>query len=195
MAIQQVYLVRHGETEWSLSKQHTGRTDIPLTENGRKVASSLRPVLTSKPFALVLTSPLRRAHETCDLAGLGQHAEIDCDLVEWNYGEYEGLTPKQIHTSRPGWLIFSDGCPGGENPEDVASRVDRIIAKVRTVEGNVALFSHGHLLRMFAARWLGLPPAGGGHFLLGPATLSIVSYYRGIPAIKQWNASLTKCEL
>jgi broad specificity phosphatase PhoE len=191
MPIQQVYLVRHDETEWSLSKQHTGRTDIPLTENGRRVALLLRPVLTSKTFALVLTSPLRRAHETCDLAGLGENAEIDCDLVEWNYGEYEGLTPKQIHTSRPGWLIFNDGCPGGENPEDVATRVDRIIARVRSIEGNVALFSHGHLLRMFAARWLGLPPAGGCHFLLGPATLSVVGYYRGIPAVKQWNAGLS----
>jgi broad specificity phosphatase PhoE len=192
MSLQQIYLVRHGETEWSLSRQHTGTTDIPLTNNGRNVAALLRPVLSPKILALVLTSPLRRARETCDLAGLGERAQNDCDLMEWNYGEYEGLTPQQIHSRRPGWLIFTDGCPGGESPEQVACRVDRIISKVRAVEGDAALFSHGHLLRMLAARWLGLPPADGCHFLLGPATMSIVGYYRGIPALKQWNASLVK---
>jgi probable phosphoglycerate mutase len=188
--VQQVYLVRHGETEWSLSGQHTGRTDIPLTENGRKVAGRLQPVLAEPSFELVLTSPLRRARETCDLAGLGGRAQIDADLMEWDYGEYEGLTPKQIHAQRPGWLLFKDGCPGGENAAQVGVRVDRLIAKVRAVEGNVALFAHGHVFRVFAARWLGLPPEDGCHFLLDTATLNILSYYRGIPAIKRWNALL-----
>src|SRR5262249_35300444 len=122
----------------------------------------------------------------------GERAQIDGDLTEWNYGEYEGLTPQQIHSGRPGWLIFTDGCPGGESPEQVACRVDRIISKVRAAEGDVVLFSHGHLLRMFAARWLELAAADGSIFLLAPATMSIASYYRGIPALKQWNASLLK---
>jgi probable phosphoglycerate mutase len=187
---QQIYLIRHGETEWSLSGQHTGITDIPLTDNGRKVARHLKPVLAKETFARVLTSPLQRARETCELAGLAEDAEIDRDLVEWNYGEYEGLTPKQIHAKAPGWMIFSDGCPGGESPEQVGARADRVIAKVRALKGDVALFAHGHIFRVFAARWLGLPAAAGRHFLLDTATLSILSYYRDIPAVKRWNAML-----
>jgi probable phosphoglycerate mutase len=190
MPNQQVYLIRHGETEWSLSGQHTGITDIPLTENGRKVARLLAPVLAKETFALVLTSPLERARKTCELAGLGESAEIDRDLMEWNYGAYEGLTPKQIHAMAPGWMLFSDGCPGGEGPEQVGARVDRVIAKVRAVEGHAALFAHGHIFRVFAARWLGLPAVAGCHFLLDTATLNILSYYRGIPAVKRWNATL-----
>jgi probable phosphoglycerate mutase len=190
MEIQEIYLVRHGETEWSLSGQHTGITDIPLTENGRKVAQRLEPVSAAETFVLVLTSPLERARETCELAGLGERAEIDRDLMEWNYGEYEGLTPEQIHAKSPGWMLFSDGCPGGESPEQVGARVDRVIARVRAVEGNAALFAHGHVFRVFAARWLGLPAAAGCHFLLDTATLSILSYYRNIPAVKRWNAML-----
>jgi probable phosphoglycerate mutase len=190
MAIQQVYLIRHGETEWSLSGQHTGITDIPLTENGRKVARQLEPVLARETFALVLTSPLERARKTCELAGLGERAQIDRDLMEWNYGAYEGLTPKQIDAEAPGWMIFHDGCPGGESPEQVGARVDRVIAKARVMEGHVALFAHGHVFRVFAARWLGLAAAAGCHFLLDTATLSILSYYRGIPAVKRWNAML-----
>jgi broad specificity phosphatase PhoE len=190
MPVQQVYLIRHGETEWSLSGQHTGVTDIPLTENGRNVAKLLNPVLTKDTFALVLTSPLQRARQTCELAGFGEYAEIDRDLIEWNYGTYEGLTPDEIHAKRPGWMIFTDGCPEGEGPEQVGARVDRVIAKVRAVEGHVALFAHGHVLRAFAARWLGLRAAEAGHFLLDTATLSILSYYRGIPAVKRWNAPL-----
>jgi probable phosphoglycerate mutase len=190
MAQRHVYLIRHGETEWSLSGQHTGVTDIPLTENGRRVARLLRPVLGQKSFALVLTSPLQRARETCDLAGFGAHAEIDRDLMEWNYGEYEGLTPKQIHARAPGWIVFRDGCPGGESPEQVGGRVDRLITKVRAVGGHVALFGHGHILRVFAARWLGLPVAAGSHFLLDTATLNILGFYRNIPAVKRWNATL-----
>ena len=190
MAIQQVYLARHGETEWSLSGQHTGITDIPLTENGRNLAKRLAPMLATERFALVLTSPLERARKTCELAGLGAHAEIDRDLTEWNYGEYEGLTPKQIDAQAPGWMIFTDGCPGGESPAQVSARADRLVARVRSVEGDVALFAHGHIFRVFAARWLGLPATAGCHFLLDTATLSILSYYRNLPAIKRWNAML-----
>jgi probable phosphoglycerate mutase len=190
VTIQQVYLVRHGETEWSLSRQHTGITDIPLTENGRKVARLLGPVLVKETFALVLTSPIERARETCELAGLGARGEIDSDLMEWNYGQYEGLTPKQIHAQAPEWMLFNDGCPGGESPAQVGARVDRVIARVRAVEGHVALFAHGHIFRVFAARWLGLPATAGCHFLLDTATLNILGYYRGIPAVKRWNAML-----
>jgi probable phosphoglycerate mutase len=192
MAIQQVYLIRHGETEWSLSGQHTGITDIPLTENGRNVAKQLEPILAKENFTMILTSPLERARKTCELAGLGAHAEIDRDLMEWNYGEYEGLTPKQIDAQAPGWMLFRDGCPGGETPEQAGARVDRVIARARAVEGHVALFAHGHIFRVFAARWLGLPATAGRHFLLDTATLSILSYYRGIPAVKRWNAELVE---
>ena len=190
MAIQQVFLIRHGETEWSLNGRHTGVTDIPLTENGRKVAKLLEPVLARENFAL-LTSPLERARKTCELAGLGERAQIDNELMEWNYGEYEGLTPRQIHAQRPGWMLFTDGCPGGESAEQIGARVDRVIAKVRAVKGHVALFAHGHICRVFAPRWLGLPVAAGCHFLLDTATLNILSYYRGVPAVKRWNAMLT----
>jgi broad specificity phosphatase PhoE len=190
MPSQQVYLIRHGETEWSVSGQHTGMTDIPLTANGRSVAKLLQPVLTRETFALVLTSPLQRARETCELAGLGQGTEIDRDLMEWNYGEYEGLTTQQIHATRPGWMVFTHGCPGGESPEQVGVRVDRVIARVRAADGHVALFGHGHMLRAFAARWLGLRVADGGRFLLDTATLSIMSHYRDIPAVQRWNAPL-----
>ena len=192
MVTQEVYLIRHGETEWSLSGQHTGITDIALTENGRRVAKLLEPVLARENFALILTSPLERARKTCELAGLGERAEIDRDLMEWDYGEYEGLTPKQIHAKAPGWMLFSDGSPGGETPEQVGVRVDRLIARVRAVEGHVALFAHGHIFRVLAARWLGLPAPAGSHFLLDTATLSILSYYRGLPAVKRWNAELVK---
>lgn len=186
--VQQVYIVRHGETEWSLSGQHTGTTDIPLTEHGRQVARLLRPILAKESFRLTLTSPLQRARETCRLAGFEETANSEPDLVEWNYGRYEGLTPDQIHATAPGWQIFRDGCPGGEQPGEIGARVDRVIAKVRAVEGHVVLFAHGHVLRVFAARWLGLPPSAGQHFLLGTATSNILSYYRDVPAIKRWNA-------
>lgn len=186
--VQQVYIVRHGETEWSLSGQHTGTTDIPLTERGRQVARLLRPILAKESFRLTLTSPLQRARETCVLAGFEETANSEPDLVEWNYGRYEGLTPDQIHATAPGWQIFRDGCPGGEQPGEIGARVDRVIAKVRAVEGHVVLFAHGHVLRVFAARWLGLPPSAGQHFLLGTATSNILSYYRDVPAIKRWNA-------
>ena len=192
MASQRVFLVRHGETEWSLSGQHTGVTDIPLTEKGRNVAKQWKPILSEEKFALVLTSPLRRARETCELAGLSDRAEIEPDLIEWNYGEYEGLTPQQIHAQKPGWMIFTDGSPGGESPEQVESRIDRVISRVRHTDGHVALFSHGHLLRAFVARWIGLRASDGQRFLLDTATLCVLSCYRDIPAIKRWNVPLVK---
>jgi probable phosphoglycerate mutase len=187
---QRVYLLRHGETEWSLSRQHTGLTDIPLTAKGRAVASVLAPTLAEQRFELVLVSPLRRARETCELAGLAAQAIVSEDLLEWNYGEYEGLTPQQIRANAPEWLIFEDGCPGGEQPEHIGARVDRLIELVRAMDGNVALFAHGHVLRVLAARWLGLPVSAGSHFLLDTATLSVLSYYHGIGAIERWNAGL-----
>ncbi len=185
-----VYAIRHGETAWSLSGKHTGVTEIPLTENGRRRAEALRPVLAKETFALVLVSPLRRARETCALAGLDESAAVDPDLMEWNYGEYEGLTPKQIHEVRPDWMIFRDGCPGGETPEQVGARVDRVIARARAVRGNVALVAHGHVLRVLAARWIDLPPEDGQHFLLDTGALCVLGYYDNVPAIKLWNETL-----
>ena len=185
-----VFAIRHGETSWSLSGQHTGTTDIPLTDNGRRLAERMRPVLATNVFELVLCSPMQRARETCKLAGFGDRAIIDPDLIEWNYGEYEGLTPEQIHEAVPGWLIFRDGCPGGEAPEQVGVRVDRVIARSRAVAGNTALFAHGHLLRVLAARWIGLPASGGQHFLLNTGTLCVLGYYHEIPAVRIWNGPL-----
>jgi broad specificity phosphatase PhoE len=185
-----VFPIRHGQTAWSLSGQHTGTTDIPLTDKGRRLAERLRPLLAKETFALVLVSPLQRARETCQLAGLGDGAVIEPDLVEWNYGKYEGMTPKQINEMADGWLIFRDGCPGGETPGQVGARVDRVIARARAVEGDVALFAHGHVLRVLAARWLGLPPGGGQHFLLNTGTLSVLGYYHDIPAVRVWNGPL-----
>ena len=188
MSIQRVFLIRHGETEWSLSGQHTGMTDIPLTENGRTMPRLLAPILAKVTFARIFTSPLKRARETCELAGLGERAEIDHDLVEWNYGDYEGLTTKEIHAKTPGWMLFRGGCPGGDGPEDVARRVDSVIGRVRAVEGDVALFAHGHVFRVFVARWIGLQATAGCHFILDTATVGVLSYYRDVPAIKRWNA-------
>ena len=156
-----VFAIRHGETAWSLSGQHTGTTDIPLTDNGRRLAERLQSVLAREVFALVLCSPMQRARETCELAGLGNDAVIDPDLAEWNYGEYEGLTSAQIHETSPGWLVFRNGCPGGETPEQVGVRTDRVIARARAAKGNVALFAHSHVLRVLAARWIGLPAGSG----------------------------------
>ena len=180
---QEVYAIRHGETAWSLCGQHTGTTDIPLTDNGRRLADRLRPALAKETFALVLVSPLQRARETCALAGLSDLALVEPDLMEWDYGNYEGLTPKQIHEARPDWLIFRDGCPGGESPEQVGARVDRVMTRARGAEGDVALFAHGHVLRALVARWIGLPASGGQHFLLDTGTLCILGYYRDVPAV------------
>ncbi len=189
---QRVYLLRHGETEWSLNGRHTGVTDIPLTENGRSAARRLEPILAQETFALVLTSPLQRARDTCDLAGLGKRANTETDLIEWNYGEYEGLTTQQIRQTRPGWSVFRDGCPGGESPEQVGARADRLLVKIRATEGNVALFGHGHFSRVLAARWINLPANYGEHFLLDTATLNVLGYYRESPALKMWNAPLPR---
>lgn len=185
-----VYCIRHGETEWSLSGQHTGVTDIPLSDNGRRLAVKLRPVLEERNFALVLVSPLQRARETCELAGLGDRAVVDPDLGEWNYGEYEGLTPAQIHADRPGWMIFRDGAPGGETPDEVGARVDRVIVRARAADGDVALFAHGHLLRVLAARWIDLPAGEGRRFLLDTGTLCVLGWYRDAPAVRVWNGPL-----
>jgi len=190
MSSQEIYLVRHGETAWSKSGQHTGVTDLPLTEHGREMARRLRPLLAGETFACVLSSPLRRARETSELAGLGERAVVEPDLMEWNYGEYEGLTPEQIFERRPGWLIFRDGCPGGESPAAIGARVDRVIARVRDVGGDVALFAHGHVFRVLVARWIGLPVEAGQHFLLDTATLNVLGYYRDSPAVRIWNAPL-----
>jgi broad specificity phosphatase PhoE len=186
----QVFAIRHGETAWSVTGQHTGTTDIPLTDNGRRLAERLRPVLAKENFARVFTSAMQRARETCELAGLGNAAAIDPDLVEWNYGEYEGLTPEQIHERAPGWLIFRDGCPGGETPDQVGQRADRVIARIRAIDSDVALFAHGHVLRVLVARWIELPPGAGQHFLLDTGSLCVLGYYRDIPAVKVWNGPL-----
>ena len=187
----EVVLIRHGETEWTLSGQHTGRTDIPLTERGRKQARLLEPLLSTANFALVLSSPLQRARETCELAGLGPRMGIEPDLMEWDYGEYEGITSKEIKRTAPNWTVFTDGCPGGETPEQVGARVDRLIHRIRPIAGRVALFAHGHLLRVFVSRWIGLPPSAGQHFLLDTSTVGVLGYYQGVPAVKRWNAPIT----
>ena len=182
-----VFAIRHGETAWSLSGKHTSTTDIPLTDNGRRLAERMRHVLARNTFALVLTSPMQRARETCDLAGVGDGALVEPDLLEWNYGDYEGLTPEQIHEIAPSWLIFRDGCPGGETVEEVSARADRVLARARAVDGNVALFAHGHILRVLAARWVRLPAGAGKHFLLNTGTLSVLAHYHDIPAVNVWN--------
>lgn len=185
-----VFVIRHGETEWSLDGRHTGTTDIPLTANGRRLAQHFRPALARNSFSAVLSSPMQRARETCELAGLGSACTIDQDLVEWDYGRYEGLTPVEIRETEPGWLIFRDGCPEGETPEQIGARVDRVIARVRAANGDVAIFAHGHVLRVFVARWIGMPANGGQHFVLSTGTLSILGYYHHIPAVRIWNATL-----
>src|SRR5262249_51293737 len=160
---------------------------IPLTDNGRHLAEGLRPVLAKEVFALVLVSPLQRARETCTLAGLGDGAVVEQDLMEWDYGEYEGLTPWQIKSATPDWMLFRDGCPGGENPEHVGERVDRLIDRIRTLKEVVPLFAHGHGLRVLVAGWIGLPPEGGQLFLLDTGTLCVLGSYRDVPAIRIWN--------
>jgi len=184
-----VYLARHGETAWSLSGQHTGMTDLPLTERGERNAVRLGERLKAITFARVFTSPLQRAMRTCELAGFGAVAEIDRNLLEWNYGQYEGLTSEQIHAKRPDWQLFRDGCPGGESPNDVAARADNAIGRLRSVNGKVLVFSSGHFLRTLAARWLGLEPAAGRFFLLSTASLSAVGYEHGLtePVLRFWN--------
>jgi probable phosphoglycerate mutase len=188
-ALPVIWLARHGETAWSLSGQHTGLTDLPLTERGERNARQLGERLRGLTFAKVLTSPLQRAARTCELAGFGAVAEVDRDLVEWNYGDYEGRTSADIHRERPDWQLFRDGCPGGESPSQVGARSDRVVSRLRAIEGDVLIFSSGHLLRVLAARWLGLEAAGGRHFLLGTASLSALGYEHDLsqPVIRLWD--------
>jgi len=188
-ALPVIYLARHGETAWTISHQHTGRTDLPLTPQGEAEATRLGQRLKGLTFAAVLTSPLRRAVRTCELAGFGSAAQIDPDLVEWNYGAYEGRTSAEIHVERPDWELFRDGAPGGESPEQIGARADRVIRRVRAVDGNTLLFSSGHFLRVFAARWLGLPPGAGRYFFLGTASLSALGYEHdhSDPVIRLWD--------
>jgi broad specificity phosphatase PhoE len=183
------YLARHGETLWSLSGQHTGLTDLPLTERGERNARRLGERLKVLRFAKVWTSPLRRAARTCELAGFAAVAEVDRDLLEWNYGDYEGRRTAEIHAERPDWQLFRDGCPGGERPDEVGARADRVVSRVRAVHGDVLLFSSGHFLRVLAARWLGVEPAAGRFFLLSTASLSALGYEhnRSQPVIRLWD--------
>jgi probable phosphoglycerate mutase len=184
-----VYLARHSETAWSLSGQHTGLTDLPLTERGELHARQLGERLKQLTIAKVFTSPLQRAAKTCELAGFKPVAQVDPDLVEWNYGDYEGRRTAEIRKQNPTWQLFRDGCPGGESPAQVAARADAVIARARAIPGNVLLFSSGHFLRMLAARWLGLAPTGGQFLILSTASLSALSYEhdRDHPAISLWN--------
>jgi probable phosphoglycerate mutase len=185
-----IYLARHGETAWSLSGQHTGLTDLPLTARGERNASRLRQRLAGLTFAKVSTSPLQRARRTCELAGFGPVAEIDNDLLEWNYGEYEGRRTSEIRAERPNWQLFRDGCPGGESPQQVAARADRAVCRLRAVEGDVLLFSSGHFLRVLAVRWIGLELTTNARlFMLSTASLSAVGYEDSLerPVIRLWN--------
>ncbi len=184
-----VYLARHGETAWSVAGRHTGRTDLPLTERGERNARRLGQRLAGIVFAKVFTSPLERAARTCALAGFSDVAEIDPDLAEWDYGEYEGRTTAEIRSEWPDWHLFRDGCPGGESPDQVGARADRMVRRVRAVEGNVLLFSSGHILRVLAARWLDLEPRAGGLFYLATASLSTLGYEHVLaqPVIRLWN--------
>ena len=187
----QLYLIRHGETEWSISGQHTGRTDIPLTAHGEDEARTLAPLLREVTFARVLTSPRQRARRTCKLAGLGSAAEVEPDLAEWDYGEYEGRRTVDIREGRPGWNVFRDGCPGGETTAHVSDRADRLIACLLALSGNIALFSHGQFGCVLAARWIGMPTLDGQHFMLGAASLSILGFepsHPDVPVIALWNA-------
>jgi probable phosphoglycerate mutase len=184
-----IWIVRHGQTEWSVAGKHTGRRDIPLTSHGEAEARRLGPRLGLHSFAAVWSSPLGRAAKTCDLAGFGARAELVPDLMEWNYGDYEGLTSAEIRAKRPDWHLFRDGCPGGEELKDVVLRSDRVIRRLNSAGGSVLLFSHGHFLRVLATRWAGIPPESGGRFGLAPASLSILGFdsASGDPIIDRWN--------
>ena len=187
-----VYLARHGETAWSVTGRHTGLTDLALTPRGERDAHRLRHRLEGLAFAKVFTSPLQRARRTCELAGFGAVAEVESDLVEWNYGDYEGRRSDAIRAERPGWQLFRDGCPGGESPIEVGARADRVIRRARAAEANVLLFSSGHVLRVLAARWLDLAPADGRYLLLDTAGLCVLGYEHDVsqPVIRLWNEKI-----
>jgi broad specificity phosphatase PhoE len=184
----EVWLLRHAETEWSRTRRHTGRTDIPLTEAGREHARALPERLAGRHFALVLTSPLSRAHQTAELAGLGDAARPRDGLLEWDYGEYEGRTTKDIRAQRPDWYLWRDGCPGGELPGDVQRRADAVVEEALTADGDVALFAHGHILRALAARWLEGPVTLGGRLALDTGTISVLGFEREVRVVRRWNA-------
>jgi broad specificity phosphatase PhoE len=188
----EVVLVRHGETDWTRTRQHTGRTDLPLDEEGREQARPVGEALRGRTFGLVLTSPLRRARETAELAGFLAIAQDRDDLAEWDYGDYEGRTTKEIRAERPDWSLWRDGVPGGETPADVGRRADRVIDEVRAAGVDTLVFGHGHQLRVLAARWLGLEPADGRLFVLGTATISVLGYERETPAMLRWNEPLER---
>jgi probable phosphoglycerate mutase len=190
----EIALARHGETEWSRDGRHTGRTDIPLTDTGRRQARLLGESLAEWSFVKVLSSPLQRALETCKLAGLEDSVETTDDLLEWDYGEYEGITTPQIRESRPDWYLWRDGCPGGEQPGDVGARADRVLAAIADCDGDVALFAHGHILRVIAARWIGLGPEGGALLALNTGTLSVLGYERETRVLRRWNAPVPGVE-
>ncbi|HEX7125203.1 MAG TPA: histidine phosphatase family protein [Thermodesulfobacteriota bacterium] len=183
----EIWLVRHGETAWSRSGRHTGRTDVPLTPSGEEQALAIGRRLAGRPFALVLTSPLARARETCRLAGYGTAAVVTDDLREWDYGRYEGRRTDEIRQEVPGWSIWTDGVPGGETVDEVGDRARRVIDRALAAGGDVALFAHGHVLRVLAAVWIGLPPSGGRHLALGTAALSVLGYERETRVIGVWN--------
>jgi len=189
--LRELWLIRHGETEWSRSGAHTGRTDLPLTGAGRENAAAIGRWLAGRPFAMVLTSPLERARETCRLAGYGGAAQVDPNLAEWNYGDYEGRTTPQIQQERPGWSLWKDGVLNGENIADVAARADAVVERALAADGAVALFAHGHILRILAARWLGLPPVSGKLFALGTASVSTLGFEHETRVISRWNLSLS----
>ena len=184
----EIFLVRHGETEWSSTGRHTSATDVPLNDRGLDQADALGARLSDRTFALVLVSPRQRARDTCVCSGLLGEAEVCEDLAEWNYGEYEGRTTTEIRRDQPDWTIFADGAPGGESPDEVGARADRVIARVVAADGPVALFSHGHFLRVFGARWIGLPASGGALLGLDTATLSILGYEREQRMLRVWNS-------
>jgi broad specificity phosphatase PhoE len=188
---QRIVLVRHGETEWTISRRHTGRTDVPLTDAGRQEAKLIGARLADVHFTAVLTSPLSRAAETCALAGLDSDTPVveTDDLLEWDYGDYEGRRTADIRAERPGWLLFTDGVPNGESPDDVARRVDRVIARVRDIDGNVALFAHGHLLRVLGSRWIEQPPEHGAQLMLSTAAISLLGWEREVPVLVHWNST------
>ncbi len=183
----EIVIVRHGETEWSAAGKHTSTTDLSLLEEGRQRARQLGPALAGRSFALVLCSPLRRARETCELAGFGERAEIFEDLHEWHYGVYEGMTTEEIRVQRPGWFLWRDGCPDGELPEQVGARADRVLERLRSADGDAIAFAHGHILRVVGARWINLPAYGGAHFKLGAGAFSVLGHEREATAISGWN--------
>jgi broad specificity phosphatase PhoE len=187
--VAEIVIVRHGETEWSMSGQHTSNTDLSLTDEGRRRAALLEPQLAKRSFSVVLTSPLRRARETCELAGFGDQAAISDDLREWEYGDYEGLTTPEIRQQNPSWNLWRDGCPGGESPEQVCRRADRVLERLREADSEALVFAHGHILRVLAARWLRMETAAGARFVLGAGACGVLGFERETEVLALWNAN------